>query len=533
MRVALVLVVILMMAGAAQGSESGDGATTFDWPAELGPALDVRGASWALILMPSDHNVSLNASFPGGASVTEYTKHLYAEVHGPIAGSTGTPVEGGEQTKDLGPMETHMGPSRTWSSLFIAGPSLQLNMTGLDGRVLLKRDGECLRRIPVELDERYLQLARFNDLCPIGAHVVIAVRSDHDLTHGAEQFTLMADRAERVEWHGANITCTTTDCPSGGPRTRQSTALPTGHTITNTDNTYVSLTAHQGASLNGRGEAAVVFIGGASLDVGVDGRARFPASGLEGCSACEPSIGQTLQVTGAIELGDLHPEGDHRMRTQLVGEAASVRLDEVAINPTSLGLKVAGGTVAAAAVVATALVLLKVFFGSLFTRHTQKGALEHERRRRLYDYIVEHPGIHLRQALRAADVPSGSGRHHITKLAQAGLIVERRRYNTVCLFPTDARFADSWKEWAALHNPEYRLLYEWVQAHPDKSQNEIVAAFAVSHDWRRGVTRKRVERLAAEGIVHFRHQGRFKFYAASKANAAVAASLSASPAAVP
>jgi predicted transcriptional regulator len=151
--------------------------------------------------------------------------------------------------------------------------------------------------------------------------------------------------------------------------------------------------------------------------------------------------------------------------------------------------------------------------------------LTNERRRQLYDCIAKNPGIHVRKALRGADVPSGSGRYHLTQLVRAGLVVEHRHRNTVCLFPNDARLAESWQQLAALREPEYRLLYDWIAAHPEKAQNEIVAAFAASHGWKRGVTRKRVARLAADGIVRYREQGRYKIYSTAKPALVMATTL--------
>lgn len=511
------LAVALLAISASATAVSEPAATTFQWPAQLGPEIGVVRASWALFLIPRDAETALNASFPDGVDVTEHAKHFYGEVHGPYGGSTGG-VREETSSQSLGPTEARLGPSATWSSLYVAGPDLRISTAGMSGQVIRKAPGACLDELPVDFGDRYNydRVSRWSEFCPSGVDAVVAVLSDVNLTRGAIEFTVNAPEADVLEWHGTAVTCTTNGCPSGGQRTSHATPLPTGHELSNHDFTFVNLDPKGTAGLAGRGQAAFVLVGGASIDLAVNGWLRFPAAGLESCPSCEAVDGSTLQVTGTVGLLNLHPEGERRMKAQLVGHATSARLDEVEIHPAALGLKVAGGAAAAGAVAVALAILAKWLFASFFTRHKEEGPLENERRRRLYDCIVEHPGIHTREALRRADVPPGSGRYHVGMLARAGLILERRHRNSVCLFPNEPRFASSWHELAVLREPEYRLLHDWIQANPEKTQQEIVAAFAASHGWVRSTAQMRLRRLHDEGLVQLRHLGRYKLYSTTR-----------------
>lgn len=154
-----------------------------------------------------------------------------------------------------------------------------------------------------------------------------------------------------------------------------------------------------------------------------------------------------------------------------------------------------------------------------------KGPLGNERRRRLYDCIVGHPGIHTREALRRAGVPPGSGRYHVGMLVRAGLVLERRHHNSVCLFPNEPRFAASWHELAALREAEYRTLHDWILANPGRTQQEIVAAFAAAEGWGRSTTQMRLKRLCDDGLLDLRHFGRYKRYSTKRSSEALSAPL--------
>jgi predicted transcriptional regulator len=160
--------------------------------------------------------------------------------------------------------------------------------------------------------------------------------------------------------------------------------------------------------------------------------------------------------------------------------------------------------------------LIKVLFAPFFTRHKTEGPLESERRRSLYERIVEQPGLHVREALRRAGVPQGAGRYHVGILVRTGLVLERRYHGSVCLFPNERPFADSWRELAALRDPDARLLHDWLQANPNKTQLEIVASFAASHGWVRSTTQLRLNRLLDEGVLTVRQRGRFKLYSTAR-----------------
>lgn len=138
--------------------------------------------------------------------------------------------------------------------------------------------------------------------------------------------------------------------------------------------------------------------------------------------------------------------------------------------------------------------------------------LAHERRRRLHGFIVGNPGTHFRAAIRGVGLPAGAGRHHVNRLADAGLIVVRRSGPHMLLFENHARYEGDWRLMAALRDENSRRLLEWLASRPDSVQRAVLDAFAAEHGWNRSTTQKRLDRLRWAGLVETRSHGRYKLY---------------------
>src|SRR5687768_15401650 len=115
-------------------------------------------------------------------------------------------------------------------------------------------------------------------------------------------------------------------------------------------------------------------------------------------------------------------------------------------------------------------------------------------RSRLFDCVRANPGITFSQAIRQAGVPAGSGRHHVSKLVEAGLLLEQRLRSTVRLFENCDPFHSHWQNLATLRDRGLRELHDWMLHHPASSQSAIIQAFTV-RGWSRSTTQCRIEHL--------------------------------------
>lgn len=120
--------------------------------------------------------------------------------------------------------------------------------------------------------------------------------------------------------------------------------------------------------------------------------------------------------------------------------------------------------------------------------------------------------------MRGADIPAGSGRHHVNRLVRAGLLVEKRHGSKAFLFENRAQVRSGWQDLAILRDPNAKLLHDWLERNPDRSQQEIIAAFQAAHGWTRRATQGRLERLVRDGASKATKRGRYKHYTASKAS---------------
>lgn len=467
-------------------------------------------ATWALLVFKDETTTNLNAQSTEDAALWNETLVWPLRAHYFNADArAGAYNESGAQ-----PIEGPFNLQATFagrSSLYIFAESIDLNVHDAHGILSVKKAEDTLAPYYRPDDDELYQIhgQEFGD-----SVVVSATASSR--AQGAA-FSLAAKGASFAEWYNADVKChRASACPTGGgPQVQELPSAP-GYTFTSERHTYEGLKG-QGIAIHGSGIVEYVVFGSPRMTLGIAGSVRLPlATSTTTCADCVLPANQTFQATGNITLANLEASADG-LRADLGGDLDTATFDEVSVDPgTIFGARVAViGTVAVGGGLGLAK-LIKWAFPALFTRYKEEGPLTNERRRRLYEYIKLHPGAHFREALRGADVPAGSGRHHITKLVQAGLVVERRHRNSVCLFENDKRFAGSWQDLAALRDSDQRLLHDWLQTHPGSVQKAIVAAFLESHGWARSATQGKLQRLVRDGVVDVRFHGQFKLYSASK-----------------
>lgn len=150
----------------------------------------------------------------------------------------------------------------------------------------------------------------------------------------------------------------------------------------------------------------------------------------------------------------------------------------------------------------------------LFTRLSLDQALEHPRRRRIFDYIRHQPGANFREVSRNTGIAAGTVRHHLNVLARSDIIVEHQHASTVRLFENIDAFRHSWADQVILREPALAELYEWLHANPASPQRGALEAM-LERGWSRSTTQHRLGRLVDAGLVGIKLQGRLKLYTAT------------------
>jgi predicted transcriptional regulator len=222
-----------------------------------------------------------------------------------------------------------------------------------------------------------------------------------------------------------------------------------------------------------------------------------------------------LALTGELALHDLQPAhgSNHRLQAVFSGSVDLARLDETRIAASLLGSYAAPVAVATTVIVGFAVVKALLW---LFSRELRpEDVLAHKARRRLYEAVQTHPGASYRTLMDVTGLSDGGTRHHLATLARVGLIAIQRHGGQVLYFENHGRYDTTWKNVAALRDPELRRLHEWIQAHPEASQLEIIRQASQAWGLPRSATRRRLRRLMEWGLIHARQVGRNKRYSST------------------
>jgi predicted transcriptional regulator len=151
------------------------------------------------------------------------------------------------------------------------------------------------------------------------------------------------------------------------------------------------------------------------------------------------------------------------------------------------------------AVVATVAIVLGlgIMGGTKFI--TPENVLENESRRRIFDFIKENPGTHLRATADALDLSTTNVLWHLRKLEDAELVNHKKFEGYKLLYPTEGG-QDSKKEAiasAVLRNENAQAILEYAHSNPGAHQRAIARALDVNH----GTVRWHLRKLEEAGLV--------------------------------
>ncbi|MHB1262263.1 MAG: winged helix-turn-helix transcriptional regulator [Thermoplasmatota archaeon] len=243
------------------------------------------------------------------------------------------------------------------------------------------------------------------------------------------------------------------------------------------------------------------------MDLLAEGWLRLPLAKGTACSSCIKLTNETVLAEGNLSLAGLRRNPDNTLQGQMGGDLSAIRLDETVVAPAVfLGLP----TIAAAAATAGAAFLLKFLLAPFFTRLTKAEALEHPRRKAIFEHIQRNPGTSFRETARTVGIAAGTVRHHLNVLERAGMVVERPHGATVRFFEQKDSDAD-WVSVVMLREPALKVLHDWLKQHPGSPQTGVLEAME-EQGWSRSTTQHRLSRLVDSGLVAIKLQGRYKMY---------------------
>jgi predicted transcriptional regulator len=390
-----------------------------------------------------------------------------------------------------------------YGSLVLHAHALQVNLEDSDGEIQVKTNEMNLRSFaPQEVRSSNPHWS----LDLRGPQSVFSVTKQNGTSFS---YQILANQIDFIQWFGGQVSCTdsSTECPTGGGRESSVIQLPQGQ-IERTKYSYVSGYPTTNGSISSTGRAHAVLMGGPSIDLAINGSIRLPnVEGNLGCPTCPNPSGKTVQAKGSIFLGQLSPTEDGHLRGSFSAAVTSVKFDEQSIDPALL----AGGAIVAAVAGGVLVALLKFLLWPLFTRLTKEQALEHPRRKAIFEYIQHHPGANFREIARNTSIAAGTVRHHLNVLERSGQVVEHNHGSTVRLFENHGKFADNWAEVVLLREPALGVLHEWLKSNPGSPQKAVLEAME-GHGWSRSTTQHRLSRLVEGGLASIRLQGRLKIY---------------------
>lgn len=502
MQATALILVIVALAVCLAPSVTADTSFSFAVPAQMGPDVQIRNATWVL------------AAFDGGEAairlVTDspslqqnITEYVLGRGDAAVAKSDGARVPVSDDAR-VGAFDASLAKRDGGrASLFATGARLDIDVQQMAAEVIVSGPGDCADRLVGDDEGDHYLDARYADLCPAVAGPVLVLRPSQP----AARATMKGQGLQAVEWHNLGASCATSSCPAGSQRDVRTSQGPLWNlTAGSYGFTHLELAGNN--SLQGDAVPRMIAVGGPDLELAVQGWLRMPnAAGGEACASCIQD-GATVTTTGAISLRHLRASDQGRLRGVLGGDLADARLDEAHIDPARLLGNVPVAAVAAAAAAGVVL-LVKVLFSALFTRLSGEEALEHPNRRLLVDRIAKEPGINFRGLVRASGIAAGTVRHHLTILVRAGIVTEQGLGSTRRFFA--GRATDGWEHQVLLREPGMRQIHDWVAANPGATQLEVLDAMAEA-GVSRSTTQHRLERMCERGAVEARWQGRFKRY---------------------
>lgn len=162
--------------------------------------------------------------------------------------------------------------------------------------------------------------------------------------------------------------------------------------------------------------------------------------------------------------------------------------------------------------------IASILFTSLITagtKHvTRRNVLEHDARQAMYEYIWETGAAHLRRIADTLDLSTTNATWHLDKLVDAGLIGQVKVNGYRMYYPKGGgrMLREQCLIAGQIQSENARAVVDYVANHPGSHQREIARALDVNH----GTARWHLSRLAENGLLEARKEGRTTTYRLSK-----------------
>jgi predicted transcriptional regulator len=469
--------------------------------AEVGPQVELERANWALLATADGAFANISGSL-GLAAPAQQIRHRISTVWGagePLGESPPADPATDDNPQPFSASELDLlgiGPA----SLFIEAEEIRWASSELVAKIEGISQGACLNSF-VPPDILQSRNARFETHCP-GPTVI---------TGGtAGNLTMEARGVHRIEMHGLQTTCyhmSTGYCPDG----RDVDSHSFGNELASVHAKTFQYHEFQFGESNAPNlllniSKTYVSAGSQDLTLRFSGHGRFPLAHGQDCPFTCPEQ-ETLRVAGSGRLTQLRWDAP-KLSAGLRSDSGTIYLDE----------RVAGWTrppqpLAAATATVAALAIIKFLVAPFFTRLSKEQALEHPRRRKVFEYIQQNPGANFREVARRTGIAAGTVRHHLNVLARSDIIVEHQHGSTVRLFENLSKFQANWADHVLLREPSLGELYDWLKANPGAPQKAVLEGME-PQGWSRSTTQHRLSRLVEGGLATIRLQGRLKIYTA-------------------
>lgn len=471
-------------------------------PGEAGGDLAIRNANWIhLVLTDAGTFHALAETREASSLETTYYREL-AHVDTTFATPLSEPlVDKSRSTIDAG-FFNYSGA--TGSSIFVLANSVEVTLQDALGVLVGLESQSCTEAL---FSQNESQSGITERAC--FAEPQFALRSD-----GGQTISVRIEGVRKIAWHNVHGTCSAKSCPTGGVQEEKEIIHTSQLTIKQRTRSFETLSTNNG-SLHIGGVGGTILVGGEKTNLFTDGWMRLPNFQTADCQVCGSPANQTLFAEGTIYLSNVSPLGARRLGGDLSGSAIIVRVDEQSIAPDFIFGK---SGIAATAAAAGLVIVLKWLVAPFFTRLSKDQALEHPRRKAIFEYVQLHPGANFREIARNTGIAAGTVRHHLNVLGRSDIIVEHQHGSTVRLFENQARFQQNWADLVLLREPPLGQLHAWLKEHPASPQKAVLEGMD-AHGWSRSTTQHRLARLVEGGLATIRLQGRLKIYSVVDRNA--------------
>lgn len=140
----------------------------------------------------------------------------------------------------------------------------------------------------------------------------------------------------------------------------------------------------------------------------------------------------------------------------------------------------------------------------MFSRIRHEDLLEHPVRGELMQRVQASPGVHFQQLVRDTGKGRGTMEHHLRKLIQAGLVVERPGRGFTCYFPKGAVDRRLMQAASSLKSAGARDVLRAVHASPGAVSADVVARLGMAPS----TVNYHLKRLVDAGLVDTTREGR-------------------------